>query len=270
MIFFNKPKLYKNYIEDWYSYEQIIVCKNGVFKRVRVNSICYVTKKTSFEKLGIDESKIVYDKELAEEIYLEEKPYMKRKIPESIVKKLLIFYQLFAEKNLEVKLNIWYDKVKEEFFLDCPFQENHTVTVTEYEFDHPEIKWTEKLKEIFPQKYLLKQRKKCGEIEKILETHSHHNMSLSFSSQDDSIDYFHSVGYHLIGVYTSVLQYPVLHLRYFVSPYSKGRILTAATKKEDEVLFEEKDIIEANDFSDFECDFNEFVKHVHIKESDLF
>ena len=68
MIFFNKPKLYKNYIEDWDSYEQIIVCKNGVFKRVRVNSICYVTKKTSFEKLGIDESKIVYDKELAEEI----------------------------------------------------------------------------------------------------------------------------------------------------------------------------------------------------------
>lgn len=269
MLFCNKPKMYKNYIEDWESPNQIIVCENGIFKRVRVNSLCYIVKKTSFENLNINSCDIQYDYIGETPVYLEEKPYMKKKIPVSMIENILKFYQVYATRNLEVKLNIWYDKLTEEFIVDCPFQDNHTTSVTEIEFDHPQIQWTDEMKSRFPEKFLLKEKRLNRSLEKILETHSHHNMSCSFSGQDDKVDYYESVGYHLIGVYSSVLTYPTLHLRYFVSPYAKGRQLTSLTKQEDEVLFVEKDIIDYNSTIDYSYDFNMFAKHVGITNRDI-
>lgn len=269
-MFYQKPKIYKNYIEDWDSNEQIIVCENGVFKRARTSSISYIIKRTSFENLNLDESTIVYDKIGSESITLDEKPHMKKKIPQGIIDVILKFYQVYAQKDLEVKLNVWYDKVKDEFFIDCPFQENSTFAVTEHGFDHPGIIWTDELKDAFPEKLELKMRKKNKEIEKILETHSHHNLSCSFSGQDDLTDYFNSVGYHLIGVYKTVLKYPTLDLRYFISPYSKSRELTGITKDEDEIRFVEEDIIDKDDNTNFSYDFNKFATNVGIGSSKLF
>lgn len=265
-----KPKYYKNFIEDWESTEQIIVCKNGVFKRCKTSSISYVVKKTSFDVLGIKESEIQYDYIGEEEIELEEKPYMKKKIPKGIIDTILKYYQVFAKKSLEVRLNVWYDKVNDKFFIDSPFQRNGSVSVTDIAFDHPGIVWSDKLINEFPEKYELKKRKKAKEIEFILDTHSHHNMSCSFSGVDDNADYFTSVGYKLIGVYKTVLKYPTLDLRYFVSPYSKSRELNYGTLAEDQILFEEKDIIDFNDVNVDDYDFNEFAKTVGITEQMLF
>ena len=269
-MFYEKPKVYKNYIEDWESQEQIIVCENGVFKRCKANSISYVVKKTSFDKLGLDEKNIEFDAVGETPVYLEEKPYMKRKIPKGVLDTILRYYQVFAKKNLEVRLNVWYDKVNDNFFIDSPFQSNGSVSVTDYAFDHPGIVWTEELKNEYPDKYELKQRKKAKEIELILDTHSHHNMSCSFSSTDDNADYFTSVGYKLIGVYKTVLKYPTLDLRYFVSSYGKGRTLTMETLNEDQVFFEISDIVDINDEHDMDYDFNVFAKTVGIKKDCLF
>lgn len=265
-----KPKYYKNYIEDWDSTEQIIVCKNGVFKRCKTSSISYVVKRTNFKSLGIKESEIEYDFIGDTEIELEEKPYMKKKIPKGIVDTVLKYYQVFAKKSLEVRLNIWYDKVNDKFFIDSPFQRNGSVSVTDVAFDHPGIVWTDELKAKFPEKYELKTRKKAKEIEFVLDTHSHHNMSCTFSGTDDNADYFTSVGYKLIGVYKTVLKYPTLDLRYFVSPYQKGRTLSYETLSEDQVLFEEKDIIDFSDIKADEYDFNMFAKTVGVTEDMLF
>lgn len=270
MKFYKKPKIYKNYIEDWDSSEQIIVCSNGVFKRVRVNSICYVVKRTSFDLLGLNPSDIVFDYEGDSEIFLEEKPYMKKLIPHDLIDTILKFYQVYAKDTMEVKINVWYDKVSGEFFLDCPFQDNSSYSVTEFDFDHPDIKWTESLINTFPEKFNLRTRRKNREIEKVLETHSHHTLSISFSGQDDKIDYYESVGYHLVGVYSSVLSYPILYLRYFVSPYSVGRPLNPATKDEDEVLFVESNIVDYNCDKKYSYDFNMFSNHVGITENILF
>ena len=265
-----KPKIYKNFIDDWDSAEQIIVCKNGVFKRCKTSSISYIVKKTSFEKLNLKEDDIEYDYVADTDIELEEKPYMKKKIPKGIMDVILKYYQVFAKKNLEVRLNVWYDKTNDKFFIDSPFQKNGSVSVTDFAFDHPGILWSDKLKKEFPDKYNLKQRKRAKEIELILDTHSHHNMSCSFSGTDDNADYFTSVGYKLIGVYKTVLTYPTLDLRYFVSPYSKGRQLSYNTIKEDQVFFEIKDIIDLEDDKVESYDYNLFAKTVGISESMLF
>lgn len=269
-MFYIKPKIYKNYIEDWDSSEQIIVCENGVFKRCKTSSISYVIKKTSYEQLNLNKEEIKFDYEGDTPIVLEEKPHMKKKIPNGIIETILKYYQVFAKKSLEVRLNVWYDKVKDEFFIDSPFQQITSGTVKDFAFDHPGINWNDELKNEFPEKFELKQRKKAKEIELILDTHSHHNMSCSFSGTDDNADYFTSVGYKLIGVYKTVLKYPTLDLRYFVSPKAKANTLTYDTLNEDQVFFESTDIIDMDDNTIREYDFNEFAKTVNVKEEHLF
>lgn len=270
-MFFAKPKIYKNYINDWDSSEQIIVCENGVFKRIKTSSVSYVIKKTSYEKLGLDKDDIVFDKIGDELITLEEKPHMKKKIPAYIFDTIQKFYQVYANKGLEAKINIWYDKISNEFFIDCPFQEVDSVTVTEYGFDMKEIVWSDELQNKFPEKYELSQRIKAKEIEKIMQTHSHHNMSCSFSYQDDLTDYFNMVGYLMSAVYKTVLKYPTIDLRYFVSPYSKGIKRTTDTFNSDIVMFSVEDVIDNSLVEPtVKCDFNKLASHIGVSPKYLF
>lgn len=270
-MFFVKPKIYKNYIEDWDSSEQIIVCENGVFKRIKTSSVSYIIKKTSYEKLGLEENNIEFDKVGETSIILEEKPHMKKKIPAYIFDTILKFYQVYAGKGLEAKINIWYDKISNEFFIDCPFQKVSTVEVTEYGFDMKEIVWSDELKSRFPEKYILSQRIKNKEIEKVMQTHSHHNMSCSFSYQDDLTDYFTMVGYLMSAVYKTVLEYPTVDLRYFVSPYSKGIKRTRETFNSDIVMFAVEDVMDKSLVeAPTKCDFNKLASHIGISTKYLF
>lgn len=269
-MFFEKPKIYKNYLEDWESNVQIIFCENGVFKRVKTSSVSYIVKKTTLKKLGLKEEDIVFDKVGENPVTLEEKPYMKKKIPNGVIKTILKFYQVYAKKGLEAKLNVWFDNVNNKYFIECPFQQNTAVSVTEYTFDNRDIVWSDELVAKYPEKLKLKERKKAKEIEKVLETHSHHEMSCTFSSVDNNTDYFRTVGFKLIGVYKTVLSYPTMDLRYFLSPYLKGRPLTEETFKEDIVLFEYDDIVDRNDDSCDIYDFNKFAQCIGISNKELF
>lgn len=263
-------KIYKNYMDDNNSARQIIVAENGVFVKAKANSLCFVTKKTTFEKYGLDANSIEFLKTGDTPLYLEEKPYMRKKIPYGLIKTILRFYQVYAKKGLEVKVNVWYDHVNEEFFLDCPFQVIGGVHAQEFDFEHHLINWTDELKAKFPRKYELREKRLNREIEKILETHSHHNMGCSFSSIDDVADYFDANGSSLIGVYITVIKNPRLHLRYFLSP-EKNRIgsKTSLTRRIDEVLFKEEDIIDFSDDEMRDYDFNEFASHVNITDREI-
>lgn len=270
-MFFTMPKIYKNYIDDWETSEQIIVCKNGVFKRIKTSSVSYVVKKTNFENLGLDKDTIKFDKISESEIMLEEKPYMKKPIPMYIFDTILKFYQVYAGKGLEAKINIWYDKISEEYFIDCPFQEITPVEVVEYGFDMNEIEWNETLISMFPEKYNLYLRLKNKEIEKVIQTHSHHNMSCSFSHQDDLTDYYKTVGYLMSAVFKTVLKYPTIDFRYFVSPYLKGRKRTSETFNMDKIMFSLEDIVDVNDAkSPTKYDFNKLALNIGVSKKYLF
>lgn len=269
-MFFEKPKIYKNFIEDWESNTQIIFCENGIFKRVKTSSVSYIIKKTTLEKLGMKSDEVVFDKIGDKPITLEEKPHMKKKIPDGIIKTILKFYQVYAKKGLEAKLNVWFDNVNDKYFIECPFQQNTPVSVTEHAFDSRDIVWTDSLQAKYPDKLQLKQRKKAREIEKVLETHSHHEMSCTFSSTDNNTDYFKNVGFKLIGVYKTVLSYPTMDLRYFLSPYIKGRPLNENTFKEDIVIFEYDDIVDKNNSQCEIYDFNKFAECINISNRELF
>lgn len=270
-MFFTMPKIYKNYIDDWDSSEQIIVCENGVFKRIRTSSVSYIVKKTNFENLNLNETTLKFDKIGDTPVTLEERPYMKKKIPAYIFNTILKFYQVYAGKSLEAKINIWYDKIKEEYFIDCPFQEVTSVEVVEYGFDMDEIIWDESLIKKFPEKYDLNLRLKNKEIEKVMQTHSHHNMACSFSYQDDITDYYKTVGYLMSAVYKTVLKYPTIDFRYFVSPYLKGRKRTTETFNTDRVLFSLEDIVDVeNSKSPIEYDFNKLASTIGVSKKHLF
>lgn len=268
MIFKKRIAYYKNYNEDWTTASQVIVAENGIFRKEKVNSFCFVTRQISEKEANLQE---VEFKAIGDTpITLEEKPYMLKKIPHKLIETILKFYQVYAKKNSEVKINIWYDVKNEKFFLDAPFQEVTSVSVREYAFDHPDIIWSDKLKEEFPIKAELMERLKKGEIELVMETHSHHNMGCSFSGVDDRNDYFDAIGYGLFGVYITVMTNPRFQLRYFAPNTFKSKSKSYDTKRFDEVLFEEKDIIDyENDFEE-KYDFNLFAKHVNINKKLLF
>lgn len=267
---FLKTKVYKNYMGDIDSDKQLIIADNGVFVKSSANSICFVTKKTTLKDYGYDSDDLVFDKVVDEPLTLEEKPYMIKKIPYGLIKTVLKFYQVYAKKGLEVKINIWYDKVNDEFFLDCPFQTVTATTAREYDFDSDKIIWTEELKNKYPDKYNLMLRASNYEIDRILETHSHHNMSCSFSSFDDKADYFDARGVSLSGVFITVMKNPRLHLRYFSSPQKKrvGQ-KSSLTRAIDEVLFREEDIFDFSILDTKEYDFNEFARHVNITDHEI-
>lgn len=264
------PKFYKNYNEDNTSVKQIIVADNGVFIKTKANPLCFAMRKTTLEECGLNEADLKFDKIGEEPLTLEAKPYMTKKIPKGLMNTILRFYQVYAKKGLEVKVNVWYDKINDEFFLDCPFQQVTSVTAQEYSFAETYINWTDSLKEKYPQKYALAERLANNEIVLVLETHSHHNMGCSFSSTDDKADYFDTSGCNLSGVYITVIKNPRIHLRYFIAnTFNKNRMKSSLTKMQDEVLFKEEDIIDFTDTEMREYDFNDFARYVNITDEEI-
>lgn len=268
---FGINKIYKNYMGDNESSRQIIVAENGTFLKTRLSlsSVGFVTRKINPKNFDINTDN-GYTRVKEEKLYLEEKPYMVKKIPKGLLNTILKFYQVYAKKNSEVKINVWYDKVNDEFFLDCPFQNTSSVSVVEYHFGSPEIVWSEALINKYPEKYALRERLLNEEIELVLETHSHHNMGCSFSGVDDIADYYHKSGVHLSGVYITVIENPRLHLRYFcIADNNRSGERSSLTKKQDEVLFKEEDIVDFEDTRERNYDFNLFAKHVDIRDPEI-
>ena len=72
-------------------------------------------------------------------------------------------------------------------------------------------------------------------------------------------------------VYKTVLKYPTVDLRYFVSPYAKGVKRTRDTFNSDIVMFSVEDIIDKSLVeSPIKCDFNKLASHIGVSAEYLF
>lgn len=261
--FFNDTKYYKNYNEDFISSTQFIKAENGFFKKKRINELCCIYRKIN--PIDIDK----YDKECTDSLCLFEKPYCIKKIPQNLIYTMLKFYQFYAKSNLESKLDIWYDKTINQFILNSPFQYVRTIVVNSFQPDFEYINWTEENIERYKESYNLKQKIKNGNAFLFLRTHSHHNMTESFSNVDDENDYFDFVGNELFAVFRNVIENPTISLRYFLGKevHKKKSIYT---RLDDEILFNLKDIVDFENKTEYNYDINDFIKYVNPDFKEIF
>lgn len=198
-------KYYKNYDEDFTNPYQIIDTPEGTFEKKLFNCNIFVYKK-------IPEGTTEYFDVCKEEpVTLKEGPVFIKKIPGYILNNILKFFNFFAEKNLEAKVDIFWDTVNKNYILFIPLQIVSMEYVLEFTPLSPVI--DEEMLNCFKDVAIMREKMIKREVILISEIHSHHHMRCSFSGIDNRND---NCPGRIYGVIRNIPRDMQMDLRYFI------------------------------------------------------